>query len=66
MAVMKESLDNGEISKLIRVESKGMIADFLTKTKKDGHRGPYWNYYGGEGRSVSDRTLYRIILVWIE
>ena len=44
MAAMKESLDNGEISKLIRVESKGMIADFLTKTKKDGHRGPYWNY----------------------
>ena len=44
VAAMKESLDNGEISKLIRVESKGMIADFLTKTKKDGHRGPYWNY----------------------
>ena len=31
VAVMKENLSNDEISKLVRVESKDMIADCLTK-----------------------------------
>ena len=33
VAAMKESLNNGEISKLVRVESKEMIADCLTKKR---------------------------------